>query len=73
MRGAPPTPATSRPQTSSSVGVSYASASASASASAAQVFDVSEDTKARQVEEAGGRAKVFNAEPPLNLDERVSR
>jgi hypothetical protein len=75
MRGAPPTPVSSRPQTSSSVGMSYAaSASASASASAAQVFDVSGEMRARQVEEVGGRggsAPVFNAQPPLNLDERV--
>jgi hypothetical protein len=52
--------------------MSYAaSATASASASTAQVFDVSEEIRATHVEEGGGRAAVFNAEPPLNLDERV--
>jgi hypothetical protein len=64
MRGAPPTPAASRPQTSSSVGMtSFAAASSAA--------DGGVGVGGRGEGEGGGRAAVFNAEPPLNMDDRV--
>ncbi len=58
MKGVPPTPSASRPHTSSSVGVTATNASMMSTSDAAQ---------------GGGRAAVFNEEPPLNLDERVRR
>ncbi len=57
MKGVPPTPSASRPHTSSSAGVSGNDASMLSASDAAQG--------------GGGRAAVFNEEPPLNLDERV--
>ncbi len=67
MKGAPPTPAASRPQTSSSVGMTSFAAASSAAAGA----DVEVGVGGRGEGEGRGRAAVFNAEPPLNTDDRV--